>query len=98
FALALCFEVAGMPQGAMFTVNTPSHPPSNISVPAIAMDADGDFIVVWSALDPDNDHISSFGQRYSASGVPQGPEFRVNQPTPATFFTFPAVAMNASGD
>jgi len=62
------------------------------------MDADGDFIIVWSALDPDNDHLSSFGQRFSASGVRRGPEFRVNQPTAATFFTFPAVAMNDSGD
>ena len=42
--------------------------------------------------------IGSFGQRYDASGVSQGPVFRVDRATTSAFFALPKVALNAQGD
>jgi len=64
-------------------------------VPAVAMDADGDFVVAWESYD--NSVRGVYARRYSASGAAQGQEFRVN-----TFTTsnqdFPSVGMDADGD
>src|SRR5688500_6636979 len=66
---------------------------------AIAMDADGDFVIAWESFAQEGPAVSfgMFAQRFSASGVAQGNEFRVN-----TFATAnqmdPAVAMDADGD
>src|SRR3972149_3853444 len=43
--------------------------------PAVASDANGNFVVVW-AQDASSDGV--FGKRFNAAGVPQGSEFRVN--------------------
>ena len=83
------------PAGAEFRVNTVTT--SDQSVPAVAADADGDFVVAWSSYYQDGSLNGIFAQRYNAAGAAQGAEFRVN-----TFTTgaqrFPSVAMDADGD
>jgi hypothetical protein len=88
------YNAAGVPQGGEFRVN--SYTTGDQYKPVVAMDADGDFVVVWSSADQDDDQLGVFGQRYDASGVPQGDEFRVNTFTTARQFG-PAVTMHANG-
>lgn len=88
------FNAIGVPQGSEFLVNT--YTTNGQSDPAVSISASGDFVVTWiGAQDGDSNGI--YAQRFNASGVPQGTEFRVN-----TFTTFnqrdPAVAMDADGD
>ena len=70
---------------------------SNQNNPAVAIDADGDFVVTWQSSDQDGDGNGIYAQRYNASGVAQGSEFLVN-----TFTTSQqsnsAVAIDADGD
>src|SRR6185295_16956207 len=56
-------------------------------------DASGNFLVVWMSSGQDGSIFSVFGQRYNASGVAQGGEFRVN-----TYTTSPGVAPAVSSD
>ena len=58
---------------------------SNQNNPAVAIDADGDFVVTWQSSDQDGDGNGIYAQRYNASGVAQGSEFLVN-----TFTTSPS--------
>ena len=95
--MAQRFDKAGRPVGTAFTVNDALSTPTNITEPAVAMDADGDFVIVWSGRTPDDSRIGSFGQRYDASGVSQGPVFRVDRAAGSAFFAFPTVAMSAKG-
>ena len=84
--------------GPEFRVNT--HTPSDQALPATAMDADGDFVVVWQSNGQDQvtgTNEGVYGQRYSADGAPQGGEFRVNT-TVAGNQMRPQVAMNAAGE
>jgi hypothetical protein len=61
----------------------------------VALDANGDFVVVWEQ--PDADGRGVFGQRYASTGAPQGDAFRVNVITTSDQ-RFPSVAMSSSGD
>src|SRR5205085_1058104 len=65
--------------------------------PAVAVDAAGDFVIAWQSQDQDGSSDGVYAQRYSAAGVAQGGEFRVN-----TFTTglqaSPVVAVDAAGD
>jgi hypothetical protein len=81
FLVALAFlprEVAaqGDPLGPEFRVNT--YTTNNQSSSAVATASSGDFLVVWTSDGQDGSNFGVFGQRYSASGVPVGAEFRVN--------------------
>ena len=66
------FDAAGMPAGGEFRVDTGSF----AWWPAIASDPSGNFVVVYVEHPKTTSDI--FGQRFSASGTPLGPEFRVN--------------------
>jgi phosphoheptose isomerase len=83
------------PVGAEFRANSTTA--SFQISPAVAADADGDFVVAWQSLGQDGDGYGVFAQRYDAAGLPQGSEFPVN-----TFTTglqgSPAVAMDANGN
>ena len=89
------FNAAGVPQGAEFLVN--SHTAAIQTYPALALDANGNFVVVWQGSAQDGDGYGVFGQRFDASGTAQGSEFQVN-----TYTTFdqhrPSVASDATGD
>jgi hypothetical protein len=89
------YDVTGAPLGAEFRANTLTT--GEQYTPAVAADAVGNFVVVWTSAGQDGAGYGVFGQRYDATGTPQGAEFRVN-----TFFTagqyFSAVAMNPAGN
>ena len=69
------FDAAGSPLGSVLLVNTTTA--GDQSSPEVALDADGDFVVVFSGNgqgDPDG----VLGQLFNASGTPVGAEFWVN--------------------
>ncbi len=72
--------MAVTPLGGEFRVNT--FTTNSQTNPATAMDADGDTIVVWHSSGQDGTFPSVYAQRYNATGVPQGTEFRVNTTVP----------------
>ena len=71
------YDSAGVPLGPEFHVNT--FDDGYEEHPAVASDADGNFLVVWASPRDGDGGIS--GQRYDATGQPQGEEFRVNTHT-----------------
>jgi hypothetical protein len=89
------YDAAGVPQGAEFRVNT--YTTDGQFSGAVAMDAGGNFVVVWQSLFQDGSSFGIFAQRYDAAGVPQGAEFRVNTYTTGSQYG-PAVAMDAGGN
>lgn len=77
------FAADGSPQGGEFQVN--SYTTGDQSLPDVAMNSNGDFVVVWQ----DDDYFGSgsgidgggpgiVARRYSAGGVPVGGQFVVN--------------------
>ena len=89
----------GSTRGAQFQVNTfTTHIQGN---PAVAVDADGDFVVVWQSftmfLHGSRTDPYIHGQRYASDGSTQGAQFQVN--TYTTNYQFrPDVAADADGD
>ncbi len=87
------YDASGAAQGPPFRVNETTTGSQN--VPSVAMDAAGNFVVVWSGPG-DGDGYGVFGRRFAASGVPLTGEFVVN-----TYITGQqydtAVAMDAGG-
>jgi titin len=93
------YDAAGAPQGSEFLVDTLPHVQSMDSSisPDVAMDSQGNFVVVWQSGHRDDPLWGIHGQRFNAAGVAQGPEFRVNTYT-ENAQTMPAVAMDGQGD
>jgi hypothetical protein len=92
------YSNAGMPQGAEFRVNTTTA--FGQHTPTVAMDADGDFVVAWESFASGYYgfyYADVYAQRYNASGVPQGSEFRVGSATTSDQYA-PSAAMDADGD
>jgi hypothetical protein len=89
------YDAAGVPAGSEFRVNT--YTTGYQWTPAVAMDAGGDFVVVWRTLDQDGSNWGIFGQRYDAAGAPRSGEFQVNSYTTG-FQIAPAVATDAAGN
>jgi hypothetical protein len=90
-----------VPLGSEFHVNTTDFGGNYQGKPAVAMDSDGDLVVVWNSFGQDGSDWGVFAQRYDKSGVPQGGEFQVNTYTPGSQGSFnygPGVAMDAGGD
>lgn len=63
----------------------------------VAMDADGDFAVVWVAGGIPGSGSDIFGQRFNSSGVAQGLQFRANNTTLASQ-VYGGVAMDSQGN
>jgi len=78
-----------------FAVNTRTS--DNQTDAAVAMDAEGNFVVVWSSYRGDGDSGGVFGQRFDANCKPVGDEFQINTTT-AGNQTEPAVAMDEGGN
>ena len=89
------FNAAGLPQGSEFQVN--SYTTGSQGCPAVASDASGNFVVVWTSSGQDGSGYGVFGQRFDASGLPQGSEFQVNSYTTG-YQSYPAVASDANGN
>lgn len=87
------YSADGVRVGSEFQVNTTE--PGQQPVPAVAMNRDGEFVVVWGGSGP-ADARGIFGQRYTAAGLRVGEEFQVNSTTLGGQL-FPSVAMDAAG-
>ncbi|GAB4335361.1 MAG: hypothetical protein Kow0037_15200 [Calditrichia bacterium] len=85
----------GTPLGGEFRVNT--YTTDYQGSPSVAMDASGNFVVVWESWGQDGSSYGIYAQRYAAGGSPQGGEFRVNTYT-TDYQSSPSVAMNPSGN
>jgi hypothetical protein len=92
------YNSSGIPQGPEFQVNT--FTTGNQLIPSIAIDNDGDFVISWNSYGQDGDSIGNsniYAQRYNSSGIPQGPEFRVNSFT-TSLQNSSSVAIDDAGD
>jgi hypothetical protein len=89
------FNAAGAAEGGETRVNTTTF--SEQQHPAVAMDADGDYIVTWHSDGQDGGDFGVYTQRYDALGATQGHETRVNATTSRGQID-PAVASDADGD
>ena len=89
------YNASGVAQGSEFLVNTTTADYQFSS--SVAVDDDGDFVVVWRSYGQDSDGYGIYAQRYNASGVAQGSEFLVNTTT-VNNQRDPSVAIDADGD
>ena len=83
------------PLGGEIAINSFTTGPQHNT--AVAMDPDGNFVVVWGAAEGAGDNYGIFARRFNAAGVPQGDDFRVNTYT-TDFQNAPSVAIDADGD
>ena len=95
------FDADGAPLSDEFRVNTTTALVQ--SWPSIAMSPTGEFVITWTdnRLDPpvgDGMGSAILGQRFDATGTPDGPEFRVDTPVPAYRLGESEVAMDAAGN
>jgi hypothetical protein len=90
------FSATGAPLGSEFRVNNTSA--YNQVAPAVAVDAHGNFVVVWRSYETLIGSILVHGQRFSSSGTRLGGEFRVNTAATTSDQNYPSVAMDANGD
>ena len=72
-------DLAGIPVGTEFLVNTYSTGDQINPIVATSRTASGEFVVVWeSTYAQDGDGRGLFGQRFGGDGLPVGGEFQVN--------------------
>ncbi|WP_406700929.1 Ig-like domain-containing protein [Singulisphaera sp. Ch08] len=87
------FNAAGAAQGVEFRVNSTTANDQTNS--AVAMNANGDFVVTW--VNGSGASADVFFQRYNASGVPQGSETVVNTTTTGAQIS-PSVGMDSAAN
>ncbi len=88
----------GTALGGEFQINT--YTTSSQGNPSVAVDSDGDFVVVWrsdGSSGPDNDSWSIQGQRYASDGAALGGEFQINTYTTSSQ-VHPSVVVDSEGD
>jgi hypothetical protein len=91
---ARLFTADGAPRGEGFRVTDHAAPNEDLS--AVAVDADGDFVVVWTAPSGSDD-AGVFARRFDPNGVPLGDQFRVGEFHAPGSDASPDVAMSAGG-
>jgi hypothetical protein len=89
------YNLAGSPQGSTLTLNNGSSQSASGSLPKVAMDSAGDFVIAFQGYDSNSHGV--FAQRYNSSGVAQGSTFRVNTPQQDNQGA-PSIAMDSAGD
>jgi len=93
------YDKLGQAIGVNFKVNDDTNKSAQFS-PALAMDKDGNFVVVWrdyrNGTYPFNPDI--YCQRFDSSGQKLGVNFKANSETPWANQIDPAVAMDGDGD
>jgi len=92
------YNSTGVPFGPEAQVNT--YTTGNQSSPEVAVDADGDFVVVWHSDESGgNDSLNSSiqGRVFSSNASPAGGQFQVNSYTAGSQL-FPAVALDDEGN
>jgi hypothetical protein len=82
-------------QGSEFRANTLTA--SKQFDVSIAMDANGDYVATWISYATGANYADIAAQRFDASGIAQGSEFRVNTYTTGYQY-WPSAAMDADGD
>ncbi len=90
------YDEFGSAVGGNFLINT--YETSAQDLADIAMDAEGNFVVVWQSSMQDGDNDGIYAQRYDSDGVKQGSEFLVNTRVTDNYQGYAAVAMEAGGD
>ena len=87
------FSPAGQPLGEPFVVSP--YTSWTHSLPAIAADAEGNFVVVWRKGTGETDN-PIWGRRFDAAGQPRGAPFRIS--TGGDYRIDPDVASDAAGN
>jgi hypothetical protein len=87
---------AGVPSFGEYVVPQ-SHTLSFRVRPAVAAEADGDFVVAWTSYNQESYYSGVFAQRFSSHGVPLATEFQVNSHT-IDYQALPSVAIDAAGN
>jgi hypothetical protein len=85
---------AQVPAGPAFRVNV--YTTAYQGVPDVAMEPDGDFIVVWNHRDENSTFSDVFARRFASGGAPLGGDFLVNVLTTSEQMT-PQIAQDAQG-
>ena len=89
------YASTGDPMGGEFQVNT--YTPHHQSGPTVALDALGNFVIVWNGTRSQAAGWDVFARRYSSSGMPLAGEFRVNAYT-SNDQVGPVIASSSAGD
>jgi len=89
------FDVGGTEHIAQFTVN--AHSTGQQADPAIAMDSNGNFVVVWEHDGNSNGLFNIHARGFDATGTERIPQFEVNTSS-AGQQVDPTVAMNSIGN
>jgi hypothetical protein len=89
------YSASGAKQGENFRVNDDSDSTSQVD-PAVDMDSNGNFVVTWS--DDRNGDWDIYAQRFAASGVKLGANFRVNSDNSDSTQGASAIALDDNGD
>ena len=89
------YASTGAPLGSEFRVNT--YTTGSQTLPSVASDAAGNFVVTWMSNGQDGSGGGVFAQRYANAGIPLGGESRVNTHT-ALGQGGPSVASDSAGN
>ena len=89
------YNASGVAQGSEFQANT--YTTSTQSEPSVTGLAGGGFVVTWQSFGQDGNDFGVYAQRYNASGVAQGLEFRVNTHTPDIQSVSEVTALSGGG-
>lgn len=100
------YNAAGAAQGGVFRVDSSAD---GALQPTVAMDASGDFVVVWmdrrgerrgdpTAYECNYSNYGIFARRYNAAGAAQTGDFVINEQVCRSSQNQPSVAMDADGD
>jgi hypothetical protein len=92
------YNSSGTPLGSNFKVSNALYEYNGERDPAITMNGNGDFVIVWEDFGNILYHSDIYGQMYYSDGVPYGNTFKVNDDISAADQSSPAVAMNNSGN
>lgn len=84
----------GISLGPNFKVNDDTGSAEQ-SYPSIASDSSGNFVITWEDTRNGNDDI--YAQVYNSTGVPSGPNFKVNDDTGSKDQGVPSISMNGRG-
>lgn len=89
------FSSGGTLLDAEFRVN--QFTTGNQTLPVVAMDLDGDFVVAWQSPAQEGILGEIWARRFTSAGTPAGDEFHVNETTTNNQFA-PAVATDDAGN
>ncbi|MBE9102857.1 cadherin domain-containing protein, partial [Vacuolonema iberomarrocanum] len=88
------YDSSGNPVGGEIAVSTAPNVKGKAS---IAMDQNGNFVVVWESDGQDGSNTGIYGRRFDSSGNPLGAEFLINNTTTGRQQS-PSVAMDQDGN